>query len=182
MRYCKDIAACYFEYFENAWSCPSTMIVPLCRKLWCPKCWNQLVRNFDFICMQKINYILHIFLEILQRYYKPVILGTFRMHGSAHKKWYCQIVENFCVYLQAKKIDFINHDFLEIIQRYANLFWVLWTCLATKNQHYSINLQKTSMFICILKIRRPETTSVCFSVINVNDEHGKPEFKIKHRR
>ena len=33
------------------------MIVSLCRKLWCSKCWNQLVGNLVFICMQKINFI-----------------------------------------------------------------------------------------------------------------------------
>ena len=37
----------YFEYFENAWSCPAVMIVSPCRHLWYPKCWNQLVGNFD---------------------------------------------------------------------------------------------------------------------------------------
>ena len=28
--------------------------------------------------------------------------------------------------------------------------------------------------------RSPGTTSVCFSVVTVNDEHRKPGFKIKH--
>ena len=41
------LETCYFEYFENTWSCPSIMIVSPCRKLWCPKCWSQLVVNFD---------------------------------------------------------------------------------------------------------------------------------------
>ena len=47
LRYCKNIANCYFEYFENAWSCPSIMVISTCRmidtkvlkstyiKLWC---------------------------------------------------------------------------------------------------------------------------------------------------
>ena len=30
--------------------------------------------------------------------------------------------------------------------------------------------------------RSPGTTSVCFSVVTVNDEYRKPEFKIKRRR
>ena len=38
----KILQTCYFEYFENAWSCPSIMEVSRCRKLWWPKCWNQL--------------------------------------------------------------------------------------------------------------------------------------------
>ena len=29
--------------------------------------------------------------------------------------------------------------------------------------------------------RSPGTTSVCFSVVTVNDEYRKPEFKIKRR-
>ena len=40
------LQTCYFGYFENAWSCPSLMIVSPCRKLWCSKCLNQLVGNF----------------------------------------------------------------------------------------------------------------------------------------
>ena len=30
----KILKTCYFECFENAWSCPSIMIVSPCRKLW----------------------------------------------------------------------------------------------------------------------------------------------------
>ena len=33
----------------------------------------------------------------------------------------------------------------------------------------------------IVMTRSPGTTSVCFSVIAVNDAHRKPEFKIKFR-
>ena len=33
----------------------------------------------------------------------------------------------------------------------------------------------------IFKTKSPGTTSVCFSVLTVNDEHRKPEFKIKRR-
>ena len=37
----------YLEYFLKAWSSPSKIIVLPCRKIWYPKCWNQLVENFD---------------------------------------------------------------------------------------------------------------------------------------
>ena len=37
---------CYFEYFENAWPCPSIIIVQLCRKLRCSEYWSQLVASF----------------------------------------------------------------------------------------------------------------------------------------
>ena len=37
----------------------------------------NLKKSLMFICKQKINFILPVFLDILQRYYKLVILGTF---------------------------------------------------------------------------------------------------------
>ena len=55
-----------------------------------------------FICRQKINFILHDFYEILQRYCKLVVLGTLGMSGYTHPKRYYQFVDNFRVYLQAK--------------------------------------------------------------------------------
>ena len=70
------------------------------------------------------------FLEALQRYFKLVVLNMLVIPGYAHWKLCYQPVENF-----------INYAFLEILQRYGNLFCVLWTCL-----------QKTLMFICMLKI------------------------------
>ena len=56
-----------------------------------------------------MNVIHHIFLEILERYYK-LILGTLGMPGFAHPKWYNQqLLENLCVDLQAK--NKINHPY-----------------------------------------------------------------------
>ena len=111
----------------------------------------NLKKSSIFISRQKINFILHVFLEILQRYCKLVVFGTLGLSGYTHSKWYCHLVENFCVYLQAK-INFIPHAFMEILHRYANLFWVFWTCLVTLTQNGSITSQKTSMFICMQKI------------------------------
>ena len=54
---------CYFEYFENAWSCPSIMIVSPCRKMWCPKCWNQRVGNFTVYLHAKDQFHLISFLR-----------------------------------------------------------------------------------------------------------------------
>ena len=64
---------------------------------------------------------------------------------------YYQFVGNFCVNLQAKN-NCIPHAFLEISKRYANLFWIIWACLAMYIQTDSINLLKTSIFICLPKI------------------------------
>ena len=59
------------------------------------------------------------------------------------------------VFICRQKINFNPppYAFLEILQRYANfLFWVLWACLVAHTQNDSINLYKTSMFICMPKI------------------------------
>ena len=102
-----------------------------------------------FICR---NFILYVFLMILQRYCKLVILGTLGMPGFVHLKRYYYLVENFCL-SDRQKINFVSHVFLEILQRYANfLFWVLWVCMVTQTQNDSINLQKTLMSICMPKI------------------------------
>ena len=70
------------------------------------------------------------------------------MPGYAHPKQYYQLVEDF-----REKINFIPNIFLEILQRYEKfLFWVLWATLATPTQNDSINLQETSMSICMRKI------------------------------
>ena len=55
-----------------------------------------------FTYRQKINFILYVFLEILQRYCKLFVLGTFDMSDYTNPKWYYHLVEDFCVYLQAK--------------------------------------------------------------------------------
>ena len=101
----------------------------------------------------KINFILHVFLEILRKYCKLVILGALGMPGYAHLKYYYQLVEA-SLYINWQKINFIPHVFMEILLRYANLlFWVLCSCLHTHIQYdSSINLQKTLIFIYKPKI------------------------------
>ena len=57
-----------------------------------------------FICRQKINFTLHIFLEslfLLQRYCE-LVLGTLGMRGYALQKRCYQFIENFRKYLYAK--------------------------------------------------------------------------------
>ena len=53
-------------------------------------------------CRQKINFILQVFLEILERYCKTVILVTLGIPGYAHSKWFYHLVENLHVYLQVE--------------------------------------------------------------------------------
>ena len=83
--------------------------------------WYQFEATLN--CWQKINFLLHVFLQIFQRYCKVVVLGTFGMPGYAHPKWYYQLIETSRVNLQAK-INFIPNAFRETLLRYANfLFW-----------------------------------------------------------
>ena len=58
---------------------------------------------------------------LLQRYCKPVVLGTLSMPGYTHHKWYYHLVENFYVYLQAKN-HLHPYAFMEILQRYETYF------------------------------------------------------------
>ena len=68
---------CYFEHFENAWSCPSIMIVSPCRNLWCPKYWNQLVGNFDFNLREKNLPYLSCFLWDIAKILQTCYFGYF---------------------------------------------------------------------------------------------------------
>ena len=76
------------------------------------------------ISRPEINFILDVFLEIVQRHFKFVVLGSLGIPSHAHPKRYSELVENFRVYLRAKKINFIPHAFLEILQRYTNFYFV----------------------------------------------------------
>ena len=62
----------------------------------------HLEETFDKYQHGKINSIFYVLLEILQRYYKVVVLGALGMPSHAHSKWYYQFIENICVYLQVK--------------------------------------------------------------------------------
>ena len=100
--------------------------------------------TFENYQQGKINSILYIFLEILQRYYN-VVLGAFGMPGHAHPKWCYQFVENFCVYLQVKNqfhspcfswdknmqtyFGYFGHVWLYITKMIVSTFRRLW-CLS----------------------------------------------------
>ena len=82
---------------------------------------------------QKINFILHVFLEIWEWYYKLVILSTFDMPDYAHPKWYYQLVGNFVRYF-TWKLEFVSN--------------ILWIIVATHTQSDTMNLWKMFVFIC----------------------------------
>ena len=75
------------------------------------------------------------------------------MTGNTNPKWYYQLVENVCVYFQAK--NQLKPPPPVLFWRYCEdinfLFCVLWVCLVGHTQNDSINLYKTSMFICMPK-------------------------------
>ena len=62
----------------------------------------KLQETFMLIDGQKVNFVIHLFLKMLQRNSKLVILGNLGMADYAHLKWLYQFDEIFDVYLQAK--------------------------------------------------------------------------------
>ena len=83
-----------------------------------------------FICMKKINFIIHFFLKILQRNSKLAILGNLGMPGHTYLKWYHQLEEIFDVYLKIK--NQLHHsrfpwDIAKILQTcYLRYFGQAW--------------------------------------------------------
>ena len=75
---------------------------------------------------KKIDFILHIFLEIFQGYCTLVILGTVGINGYVHPKCYYQPVEILC--LLAKNILY-NYFFLKILDFKES-------CNLTGQQHF----------------------------------------------
>ena len=87
----------------------------------------QIWRKLDvYLIAKKIDFILHIFLEISQGYCTLVILGTVGTNGYAHQKCYYQPVEILC--LLAKNILY-NYFFLKILDFKES-------CSLTGQQHF----------------------------------------------
>ena len=106
----------------------------------------SLEETFGNYHQAKINVNLYIFLDILQGYCKLVVSGTLGMPGYAHPNWYYQLVETFCVYLQAEN-QFHTPCFSGDTAKICKLI------LGSLGVPDSINLQK-SMFIYMPKIKR----------------------------
>ena len=138
-------------YFENARSCPSIVIVSPWRNLWYPKCWNQLVRNFDIYLHARSQ----IYLELLRSckdIKKLAILGTLGILDHLHQNRSNNLKQAFML-ICMQKVNCITHFFLKILQRKANiLFWVIWACLAIHTWNGSITLKKPSAFISRQKL------------------------------
>ena len=127
------LQTCYYGNFSNTWPFHQNHNI-------------NLKETFMLICMQKINLITHFFLKILQRNRKRVSLDNLGMPGHIHLNWY-QFKEAYGIHLKAKK-QFHLSCFLWDIADIANLLsWVLWACLTMHTQNYTINLQKTFVYL-----------------------------------
>ena len=128
MRYYKDIANLLFWELWKCLTIPIKIILSICSKFSClPAC-------------KKIDFIIHIFLEILQKnsfYFEHFILGNWDLSVQTDLKWQYHLEKPFDNYLQAKTI-FILYICFEVLQ--SLWFWVLWTCLAIYTQKDTINL------------------------------------------
>ena len=89
-RYCKDFANLLFWVL---WACPAMIS---------KNDSTNLQKTLIFIFTQKVIFITHLFLKILQRYCKLVILGPLGTLGHAHKTHQYQLVGSSNAYLQAK--------------------------------------------------------------------------------
>ena len=76
LRYCKEIANLLFWVIWG-WLATHTENDSI-----------SFRKPFTFICGQKINFILHVFLYMFQRYYcKLAVFNILGMPGYAHPKW-----------------------------------------------------------------------------------------------
>ena len=100
--------------FMFSLTCYKNVINLLFWVLWVCLATHTQIDTFVFICRQKINFILHVFLEILQRYANFLFL----------KLWACLITHtqndgmNLCktsMFICMPKKHFIIHLFLEIL-------------------------------------------------------------------
>ena len=124
------------------------MIVSSCRKIWYPKCWNQLVETLMFICIQKVNFISNFFFEIFLRHWKVAILGTLGMLDHSHQNILVSICSKLSCSSPCKKSTALLTSFLTCCREIANLlFWVIWACLATNTYNDCITLKKPSTYI-----------------------------------
>ena len=104
-----------------------------------------------FIYRLKTGFILHVFLEILQGYYKLVILHTLRMVGYITQSDIINLQE-ILVFICRQKINFFLYVFWGYCKDANFLFWLLLVWLTKRTQNDTINMQKTSIFMCMPKI------------------------------
>ena len=113
----------------------------------------NLLEALMLFCMQKINFITHFFLKILQINSKLVILNNLGDAWPHTSKMILSVWRNLWCLSARKKSNSSFKYSLRCCKDTANLlFWALWTCLATHKQSDTINLQETFVFIYKQKI------------------------------
>ena len=132
LGHCKNIANFLLWYFENAWLCPSIILVLPCSKLWCLKSWNQLVGNFDvYLHAKNPLHLLLLFWDIVKML-QTCYFGNFGNVWPSPSKIIVSICRKLPCLLAHKKSTSSSTFFLTYCKEIANLlFWVIWTCLAT---------------------------------------------------
>ena len=83
VRYYKDITNLLFWILWDCLARTVKTILSACRKLWCL-----------FLCKKLCLFLTSVFLEILQRYCKLVILSNMGLSGHTHHKRQQQLLEN----------------------------------------------------------------------------------------
>ena len=97
------------------------------------------LRKTMFISMRKINFITHLFPEILQRYC-IVILNILGMPLIMPIKYDCINLSKTLTLICSKKSTSSFIFFLKYCKDFANLlFWVLWAWLALPTKTDSVN-------------------------------------------
>ena len=109
----------------------------------------NLSHAFMPICKYKINFLIYLFLTILQRNSKLVILINLPMPGHTHLKWQYHYEETF-------EFDQLSTSSFTFSLRYWKdtvnlLFWVLWAYWA-KLPKVILTTCRKLLFICRWKI------------------------------
>ena len=111
-------------------------------------------KSLIFICKQKTNFILSIFLEISQIHYNFVILATLGKPAYTHPKCYYHLAEHFHIFLllQAKEQLHPSCFSRDIAKICKLLCLVLWAYPTAHTQNFKMNLLKILLFLCMPKI------------------------------
>ena len=137
---CADIVNLLFWELRKCLTISLKIIVSICSKFSC------------LTCMQKVNFVFHFFLKILQRNSKRFVLGNLGMSGHTHQNWQYHFEETSDNYQQGKSTQTFTFSLKYCKDIIKLLFWVLWACLAMHTQSDTVNLRKIFVFICRLKI------------------------------
>ena len=122
LRYYKDVARCYFDYFRHIWLHPSNMIVPTFSILWCLSV-QKSTSSFEYFGHE-------------WRYSTILIATTcWKVCLSAYKK------STSCL-----------PSLLKYCKDIANLlFWELWAYMAMATKNYGIRFKETLILIFMQK-------------------------------